>query len=110
MSQFLHTNFHDPTAFWTMITRLATVLLIVVAWIQLGSIGKTSQADFIFRLKGEFFTEKARRLIFLIDYEKLKFVRDADQRPSAAAPVSFPLAFEINRQSAPSSWSHFDAI
>jgi hypothetical protein len=59
-----------------MVTGVATVLLIAVAWIQLGSIGKTSQADFIFRLKGEFFTEKARRLIFLIDYEKLRFIRD----------------------------------
>src|SRR5258708_5243520 len=74
ITDFFSKTCKDPTAFWTMVTGLTTVVLIWVAYRQLGGLAATSRSDFIFRLKIEFFTEKTRRLIFLIDTQSLRFV------------------------------------
>lgn len=71
-------NFYpkDPTAFWTMILVGATLLLFIIAWIQLGKISKTGSADFIHRFKEDFFRPETRRLIMLIDQDCIKFKDD----------------------------------
>ncbi len=56
-----------------MVTALATILLIGVAYWQLRSLAQTSRSDFLYRLKSDFFTDEARRLIFLAENELLKF-------------------------------------
>ncbi len=74
--EWLCRSIFDPSVFWTMFTGIATAILVAVAWKQLSALSKTSRADFIFRLKSDFFTEKARRLICLIDADLLEFVND----------------------------------
>src|ERR1035438_10725822 len=66
----------DPSVFWVMVTGAATAVLTVVAAWQLSALARTSRADFIFRLKNEFFTERARRLICLIDGDLLEYVTE----------------------------------
>jgi hypothetical protein len=44
-----------------------------VAWKQLGDLAKSSASDFLLRLKSDFFTEQARKLVFLIVQNLLKF-------------------------------------
>jgi len=64
----------DPSVFWVMFTGVGTFVLVAVAWKQLSALSRTSRADFIFRLKSDFFTERARRLICLIDADLLEYV------------------------------------
>lgn len=80
MCEFLRTTFSDPAIFWAMVTALATISLIYVAWWQLRSIARTSRSDFLYRLKSDFFTDEARRLVFLAENELLKF-HPEDQIP-----------------------------
>lgn len=56
-----------------MITALATVALIAVAYWQLHSLATTSRSDFLFRLKKDFFTNESRQLIFLAENDLLEF-------------------------------------
>jgi hypothetical protein len=63
----------DPATFWTAATSVITALLAWVAWRQLGSLAGSSTSDFLFRLKSDFFTEQARKLVFLIEHDLLKF-------------------------------------
>jgi hypothetical protein len=58
-------SFNDPIAFWTMTLAIFTLLLFIVAWWQLSKISKTSSADFIHKLKIDFFSKEARELILL---------------------------------------------
>jgi hypothetical protein len=44
-----------------------------VAWKQLSSMAESSTSDFLFRLKSDFFNEQARKLVFLIEQDLLKF-------------------------------------
>jgi hypothetical protein len=68
----------DPGIFWVMLTAVATLLLAWIAFKQLGGLADTSRADFVFRLKSEFFNEKSRRLIFLIEEDLLEFVPEGE--------------------------------
>lgn len=70
---WLSRTLSDPSAFWAMVAGIATLILVLVAWQQLSALARTSRADFIFRLKGDFFSEKTRRLICLIDEDLLEF-------------------------------------
>lgn len=63
----------DPAIFWAMGTCVFTAVLVLVAWKQLGNLARTSTADFIFRLKSDFFTEEARGLLFMVDAKLLQF-------------------------------------
>lgn len=56
-----------------MATFVFTAALVLVAWKELGDLARTSRADFIFRLKNSFFTEEARRLLFLVEENLLQF-------------------------------------
>jgi hypothetical protein len=56
-----------------MITAIATSLLVWVAYWQLRNLARTSRSDFLYKLKKDFFTEDARRLIFLVDNDLLEF-------------------------------------
>lgn len=57
--------------FWTM---AATVVLAIIAWIQLRKISKTANADFIRQFKDVFFTPETRQLIMLIDQKLMRFM------------------------------------
>jgi hypothetical protein len=70
---FWEKTFSDPAIFWPMATFVFTAALVLVAWKELGDLVRTSKADFIFRLKNSFFTEEARRLLFLVGENLLQF-------------------------------------
>lgn len=70
---FWEKTWSDPAIFWAMTTFVVTVALVVVAWRELGDLARTSRADFIFRLKNDFFTEDARRLLFMVEEDLLQF-------------------------------------
>ncbi len=63
----------DPAVFWVAASAALTALLVWVAWKQLGNLAESSTSDFLFRLKSDFFTEQARKLVFLIDEGLLRF-------------------------------------
>jgi len=69
----LYKSVSDPSVFWAMITAIATIALIAVAYWQLSNLAQTSRSDFLYRLKKDFFTDDARRLIFLAEHELLEF-------------------------------------
>ena len=68
----------DASIFWVMVTAIGTLLLAWIAFEQLGGLADTSRADFVFRLKSEFFNVKSRRLIFLIEEDMLEFVPEGE--------------------------------
>jgi hypothetical protein len=56
----------------------ATVLVVYVAWVQLGNISQVAQNDFLLRQRKEFFTPQVRLLTELIERESLTFVKVND--------------------------------
>jgi hypothetical protein len=72
-SDFWLRTLQNPEAFWAMATAIATVGLIAVANYQLRDLAKTSKSDFLYKLKKDFFTPEARRLVFLAENDLLKF-------------------------------------
>jgi len=72
-SDFWLKTLQDPEAFWAMATAIATVGLIAVANYQLRDLAKTSKSDFLYKLKKDFFTPEARRLVFLAENDLLRF-------------------------------------
>lgn len=56
-----------------VIGSILTLLLAYVAWVQLSRISETASADFILRLKKDFFQEETRTLIHLFDSDFLKY-------------------------------------
>jgi hypothetical protein len=71
--EFLTKTLFDPASFWAMVAAVATIALIIVAYKQLRDLGRTSRADFLYRLKSDFFNVQARQLIFLTEHNLLKF-------------------------------------
>jgi hypothetical protein len=49
-----------------------------IAWKELDEIKNTNSADFIYKLKNDFFKEDTRNLITLIDLDALKFIENGD--------------------------------
>jgi len=70
---FWESTWSDPATFWAAATAFVTAVLAWVAWKQLGDLADSSTSDFLFRLKSDFFTEHARKLVFLIEQDLLKF-------------------------------------
>jgi hypothetical protein len=77
MCEFLAKTFTDAPTFWVMATALGTFILAYVAWKQLSDLARTSQSDFLYRLKRDFFSEETRKLIFLLDNDLLEFHKGA---------------------------------
>lgn len=75
--QLLTQTVPDASTFWVMITAVATVALILVAYRQLKDLARTSRSDFLYRLKSDFFNERTRQLIFLAEHNLLEFQPDA---------------------------------
>jgi hypothetical protein len=73
VDEILSNTFSDGAIFWSMITAVATIVLVCVAYWQLKSLARTSRSDFLYRLKSDFFNEDARRLICLAENDMLKF-------------------------------------
>lgn len=110
--EFWVKSWNDPGVFWVMATVLITLVLVLVAWKQLSNLSHTSTADFIFRLKKDFFTQEARGLLFLVEEDLLRFedgdisyfkIRDADKASVRDRPlkswesVARPLALMSSR-------------
>lgn len=57
--------------FWDMITALATVLIVLVAYIQLSEANKTSKASFIRQFSNGFFSENTRDIMLLLEMSAL---------------------------------------
>jgi len=68
--------------------------LVWVAWEQLANLGKTSSADFIHRLNGDFFRAQTRALFDLLDAEALEFVHP--QEHEAEGKEAWPY-FRVNK-------------
>ena len=88
-------------------TSLTTVLILIAYW-QLSKLFNTSNADFIHKLKNDFFKEETRRLFHLIehdyiffresmgDYDKCKQIENiCEQHKSGEAKEYF---FEVNTE------------
>jgi len=59
-----------------MATAVSTAALIAVAYYQLRDLAKTSKSDFLYKLKKDFFTPEARRLVFLAENNLLRFQQE----------------------------------
>jgi hypothetical protein len=70
---FLTKSLSDPAIFWVMVGAVTTIILVGVAYWQLESLARTSRSDFLYRIKSDFFNDDARRLIFLVENNLLKF-------------------------------------
>jgi hypothetical protein len=66
-------SLQEPGNFWAMLTAVTTVVLALIAYWQLGDLARTGKSDFLYKLKKDFFTDDARRLMFLIDNDLLEF-------------------------------------
>ena len=66
-------TFQEPGNFWAMLTAITTIALAAVAYRQLSDLAATSRSDFLYKLKKDFFTERARRLVFLVENGLLEF-------------------------------------
>jgi hypothetical protein len=73
----------DWTLFWSgssaissILTTLITIGLFWFAWIQLKKIKQTTEADFYYRIKSDFFTEKSKLLMALLEYNALIFIEN----------------------------------
>lgn len=66
-------TFQEPSNFWAMLTAITTIVLASVAYKQLSDLATTSRSDFLYKLKKDFFTERARRLVFLVENGLLEF-------------------------------------
>jgi hypothetical protein len=76
--QWVRHTFCDPTIFWSMVTAIGTLLLAWIAWKQLSGLAQTSRADFIFRLKSEFFNPRSKPLLFLIEEDLIDFILEGE--------------------------------
>jgi hypothetical protein len=66
-------TFQEPANLWAMLTAITTIGLVAVAYWQLSDLAQTSRSDFMYKLKQDFFTAEARRLVFLVDNDLLEF-------------------------------------
>lgn len=73
------------SAEWT--SAIATIVLVIVAWVQLRAIRETSRADFIHRLNGDFFNPTTRGMLQVL----------LDQQPRFDANGGFPRFIEGRR-------------
>jgi hypothetical protein len=58
-----------------MLTTVITAVVAGLAYWQFRKLVQTSRSDFIYKLRKDFFTDEARRLIFLIEHKLLEFRR-----------------------------------
>jgi hypothetical protein len=72
----LNSGFRDTSLLIGLMTTNAELLIAYVAWIQLNKITNVNSAEFIYKLKKDFFTKEARNLMTLIELDALKYVND----------------------------------
>jgi hypothetical protein len=63
----------DRTAFWSGIAAISAGIAVLVAWLQLSSLRKTSRADFVKRFIDSFFVTETRSLFTLFMNSALEF-------------------------------------
>ncbi len=74
----------DRSTLWEFVIAVLTGLLFWVAFIQLGSLNKTTTAEFNHKLTGDFFTQEARILIFLIENKQFIFNKSSKAENKAS--------------------------
>jgi hypothetical protein len=52
---------------------IATVVLVFLGWKQFSALNKTNKETFLHQLKDDFFTDEARSIMALLEYDLLKF-------------------------------------
>lgn len=57
-----------------LLGALVTILLVWVAWEQLSAVSRTTSADFVLRLKRDFFSPETRTLVSLVANRWVRFV------------------------------------
>jgi hypothetical protein len=72
----LNSGFRDTSLLIGLMTTNAELLIAYAAWIQLNKIKNVNNAEFIYKLKKDFFTKEARNLMTLIQLDALKYVND----------------------------------
>jgi hypothetical protein len=87
----------DRVGICTAWLTIATILLCVIGWWQLKGIKKVSKADFIQKFSIDFFNEKARNIILLLEYDALVFRTREIEYGDGTANEKFPF-FEINKK------------
>lgn len=65
----------DWTAVWTSITAIATIGLVIVAYVQLNKFNITTASDFAHRFKNDFFVPETTEILMLLEYETLDFIK-----------------------------------
>ncbi|MCL5773807.1 MAG: hypothetical protein M1536_05445 [Firmicutes bacterium] len=63
----------DRAVFWAIWLVVAAFLTLLVAKVQLGSISRTAKTDSIKKFTDDFFRDRTRDILMLIDYYALKF-------------------------------------
>lgn len=63
----------DKTAVWTATLVFTTLILALVAYVQLSNIKKTARAEYIKRLNDSFFTAETRNLLVLLFNSAIEF-------------------------------------
>jgi hypothetical protein len=66
----------EPGSFAEWVGAVVAVGALYVAWTELGAARKTASADFIHRLKDDFFTEEATRIVQSVSEKRLTFIVD----------------------------------
>jgi hypothetical protein len=74
--EFLTKSIYDPEVFWVMVTAVATVFLVILAAVPLWSLAKTRRTDLVRRLRDDFWTTRARAILYLVDHGMLQYVAD----------------------------------
>jgi hypothetical protein len=68
----------NRTVFWTMLSTISTILLLLFAYFQLQEIKETTSAEFAHKIKNDLYTPENLRLISLFDDGLLLFKSDTD--------------------------------
>ena len=91
----------DRIAFWTFFLTLVTGVLCYIGWKQLSGINRVSKADFLKKFDTEFFNEKTKFFMLLIDYNalvfKIKEIAYGEDIPTKSLPY-FLVDFKIAKQ------------
>jgi hypothetical protein len=68
----------NRSAVWTMISTVSTIVLLLVAYIQIHQVNETTSADFSNRFKNDLYTSENLQIISLFDDEVLVFKTSTD--------------------------------
>jgi hypothetical protein len=68
----------NPIIFWTMLSTISTIVLLIIAYTQLKNVNETTSADFSHKIKNDLFIPNNIRLLTLFDDDILNFKTDSN--------------------------------